>query len=221
MLLEHGIKEHSFKSKTEAEKEDVIQNYRKFLMYRNPVERLVSAYLSKIRAHPMIGLQDNEPERNWLKLNIYQARYPGKFMDWVKQGAKTPVTINFSDFIDFWIQDEGIRYDEHFTSIFELCSPCQVRYSYHGNFNTFNRDVRVFNEWISGNLTHLLDAEHQEKGPTSDIAPQLYRKLKHHQKIKIIDILATDLYFYYTLFPTEIDSHKTIMGVDYDLPDMK
>lgn len=220
-LIEDGIAKHSFEAKTKAEKENITQNYYKFIMCRNPVERLVSAYMSKIRSQPLIGLEDSEPERNWLKLEIYQATHPGLFLAWVKRGANTPVIISFSDFINYYIQTGGIRRDEHFTTIVELCNPCQVRYSYYGNFNTFEREVGVFTERIGGNSSLLLDAEHQSRGPTSDIAPKFYEQLSYQQKIKVIDILATELYFYYSLFPAEIGSHKTIMGVDYELPEME
>lgn len=220
-LIEDGIEKHSFKTKNESEKEHIIQNYYKFMMYRNPVERLVSAYMSKILSHPLIGLEESQPERNWLKLEIYQTTHPGLFLDWVQQGANTPVTISFVDFINYYIETGGIRRDEHFVTVFELCSPCRVRYSYYGNFNTFGRDVGVFSERIGGNSSLLLDAEHQDSGPTSNIAPKFYKLLSHQQKTKIIDILATDLYLYYSLFPAEIGSHKTIMGVDYELPEMQ
>lgn len=220
-LLEQAIRHHSFLARNGTEKQHIIQNYYKFIMYRNPVERLVSAYMSKIRAYPMIGLKDSQPERNWLRLNMYQFVYPGKFMAWVKRGSDVPITIDFPDFIKYWIATEGIRTDEHFKTIFELCSPCQIRYSYYGNFNMFEREVGVFSKRIQGNSSHLMNAEHQNVGPTSSIAPTYYRQLTYEQKTKIVDLLATELYFYYALFPTEIGSYKDIMGVDYEIPEME
>ena len=185
------------------------------------MERLVSAYVSKIQAYPMIGLELSEPERNWLKMEIYKATHPEEFNAWKEGGANISIPISFPDFIEYWIQTGGIRKDEHFTTIFELCSPCKMRYSYYGNFNSFNKEVRLFSERIGGNLSHLLEAEHQNTGPTLNTAPKFYRELTRHQKEKIVDILATDLLFYYSLFPMEIDSHKNIMRIDYDLIEMQ
>ena len=219
-LLEKAIKQHSFVAKTEAEKKHIIQSYYKFMIYRNPVERLFSAYMSKIRAHPIVGLQDTEPERNWLRLEIFQAVQPGEFLAWVKDGARMPVILSFYDFIQYWIQSPGNRIDEHFTTIFELCSPCKVRYSYYGNFNTFSREVHLFSEKIGGDLSHLLQPDHQNEVPTSKLAVKFYKQLTRSQKRKVIEILAPDLYFYYTLFPAEVNSHKKIMGVNYDIPEM-
>ncbi len=217
-LLERAINNNSFKAKTAEEKTYILQNYYKFIIYRHPAERLVSAYLSKIISQPMLGLNLSIPERNWLKSDMYQAIHPKEFKVWKEDGARVPITITFSDFIQYWILTGGIRGDEHFKTTFELCTPCQVKYSYYGNFNTFDREVSVFNERIGGNLSHLLNAEHQNDLKSS-INNMYYSQLSRQQKIRIINLLTVDLLFYYTIFPAEKGSHKSIMGINYELPE--
>ena len=220
-IFEKAIKKYSFKAKNETEKEEIIQDYYKFVMYRNPLERLFSGFMSKIQAYPLFGLESSKPaERNWLRLAVYKATHPVEFEAWKKDGGKIPILISWSDFIDYWILTGGIRRDEHFRTIFELCSPCKVRYSYYGNFNSFDRDVGVFSERIHGNMSPLLGAKHRDVGPSSELAPIYYKHLSLQQKKSIIDILATELHFYYSLFPDEANSHKEILGVDIDLPEM-
>ena len=217
-LLERAVHEHSFMAKNRKEKDNVIKNYFKFVMYRNPVERLVSGYLSKIYDHPMIGLKSDQPERNWIKLKTYDLVHPIEFKKWKERGANESITISFPDFIQFWIKTGGITVDEHFMTTFDLCTPCKIRYSYYGNFNTYAKDVGVLNDRIHGNMSYLLNPSARSMGPTISVAPKFYSKITDEQKKRIINILATDLHFYYTLFPAERGSHKAIMGVDYDIP---
>ena len=42
-----AISRTSFKAKSQSLKKEVIDNYYKFIMYRNPLDRLVSAYKDK------------------------------------------------------------------------------------------------------------------------------------------------------------------------------
>ena len=217
-LLLKAMLKHSLLEKNKAEKENIFKSYFKFVMYRNPVERLVSGYLSKIYGHPMIGLKSNQPERNWIRLKTYELVHPIKFKKWKQRGAKEAITISFPDFIQYWIKTGGIKIDYHFRTIFDLCSPCKIRYSYYGNFNTYAKDVGVLNDRIHGNMSYLLNPSARSMGPTISVAPKFYSEITDRQKKEIINILATDLHFYYTLFPAERGSHKAIMGVDYDIP---
>ncbi len=206
--------------KDKLEKEKILQNYFKYMMYRNPVERLVSGYLSKIHRLPLIGFEISTPERNWLRTAIYKYKHPEEYEKWANEGGIVPITISFSDFIDFWLTDDVIRVDEHFQPAFELCQPCQVRYSYYGNFNSFYEEVSFFSSRIQGNLSYLLDARERRNSSTVSFAPKYYQQLSLEQKINILEILAVDLNFYYALFPLEKDSHKAIMGVDYEVPSL-
>ena len=217
MLLE-ALKKHSFIGKSKEEKGNVTKNYYKFVMYRNPVERLVSGYLSKIYGHPMIGLKSSEPERNWIRLETYKLVHPVKFKKWKQRGASEAITISFPDFIQYWIKTGGIKIDEHFRTTFDLCTPCTIRYNYYGNFNTYTKDVGVLSDRIHGNMSYLLDPKIRSMGSTSSVTPKFYSEITDEQKKEIINILAIDLLLYYTLFPAERDSHKDIMGVDYDVP---
>ena len=207
-------------ARNKKEKDNVVKNYYKFVMYRNPVERLVSGYLSKIYGHPMIGLKSYQPERNWIRLKAYKFAHPVKFKEWKERGANEPITISFPDFIQYWIKTGGLKIDEHFRTTFDLCTPCKIRYSYYGNFNTYAKDVGVLNDRIHGNMSYLLNPGARSMGTTISVAPKFYSEITDRQKKKIINILATDLQFYYTLFPAERGSHKAIMGVDYDIHDV-
>ena len=125
------------------------------------------------------------------------------------------IIISFPDFIEAILATALTRYEEHFMTTFELCSPCQIRYSYYGNFKFFDRDVGVFTDRIRGSRSNVRTAYNKS---SSSAAPDYYRQITDQQKKYLITLLARDFLFYYTLFPAEQDSHKAIMGTDYDIP---
>ena len=94
-----------------------------------------------------------------------------------------------------------------------------MRYDYYGEFNRFKEDTKVLMKRIRANSSLLLNYHVSDgTGKMDAIAPKYYSQLSVKQTTKIIDILAKDLCFYYTIFPTETDKHKLIMNIDYDIP---
>ena len=185
------------------------------MMYRNPVNRVVSGYLSKINKYPLIGLEPDEPERNWLRLAIFQSTQPKRFRLWQPED---PIHIEFPDYVEYWIRTEGIHSDEHFQTSINLCSPCMVKYDYYGKFEDFANESLIFaNVWHTDpDYTFRPPVEKLEQKATAPI--EYYSQISKRQKIAILKILALDLALYYSLFPEERGSHKTIMGLDADVP---
>ena len=216
--LEDAIRKLSLAGLSRDKKKLVIEKYYKFVMYRNPVERLFSAYRAKVQRHPLQGLGDEQPHYNWLRKGIYKYKHPKLYRLWHQSRGKVPIKISFSDFIDYWLYRGGLTFDEHFETIYNLCQPCQVRYDYYGSFKTFDRDAEVLIKHL-GSDSSLLRGEYHQKGKqTSDLAPGYYKSLSSQQKKLIIAKLALDLSFYYTIFPSERDSHKVIMDTNHDVP---
>ena len=202
----------SFTGKSPEMKSNITKTYYKFLMYRNPAERLVSAYLDKIASGPMVSV--SKVQWNSDRKLIYQRVHPIKYQEWQRSGARVPINITFTDFVEAMIITGGLK-NEHYQTTFDLCSPCKIRYSYYGNFKFFNRDVGVFNDRIHGNRSNIRTAYSRV---ASSIAPDYYSQITDQQKMRLVNLLARDFVFYYTVFPEERDSHKTIMGTDYDIP---
>ena len=216
--IEKAITEHSFVGLPSYKITNILQTYYKFIMYRNPLDRLLSAYRSKIERVPLQGLERYKPHYNWLKKDIFAYKHPDSYRAWKFADGKKQVSISFSDFVDYWIRMRGLQFDEHFQTIFNLCQPCYARYHYYGNFDTFESDAEVLTENI-GSKSILLRSSYYKKGEqTAYIAPEYYSQLSSLQKKLIITKLAWDLSFYYTIFPSEKDKHKTIMDCDFELP---
>lgn len=143
-LLEGVQFGHSFLSRSNTQRNVSLRNYYKFMMYRNPLERLHSGYRSKVERFPLIGLEDDQPHYNWLRKAVYASTHPAKYEDFVLNDGVSAVNISFSDFIDYWLTEpENLKIDEHFRSIFSICQPCITRFNFYGNFKDFDTDSQV------------------------------------------------------------------------------
>ena len=216
-ILLKAIKANSFGAKSKTEQDKILRAYEKIMMYRNPASRLVSGYFSKVDSFPLIGTEKNKPGYNWLRMAIYNATHPVEFAAWMKNGSRTPIHIQFEDYIKFWIDTKGIQWDEHFRTSIMVCSPCKVRYNYYGKFEDFASESAIFSDIIRGNRSHIYDkVKPKARVRVASEAPEYYKLISKEQKMAIVDLLAMDLGLYYALFPEERGSHKTIMGLDYD-----
>lgn len=200
----------------------VYGSYYKFVMYRNPVERLLSGYRSKVEGYPLHNFDDKVPYKEDTRLEIFKFSQPKKYKQWKESHSKEAIHIKFSDFIEHWLylSENNKEIERHFLPMYEHCQPCRVRYNYYGNFENFNRDAEILLKHQGSNLTILEESYYKESGKTTrELAPEYYKQLSNVQKQRILNSLALELKFYYNLFPKEEGSHKIIMDTDYDVPE--
>lgn len=188
-------------------------------MYRNPLERLVSGYRSKVQRYPLIGFKEHKPHFNWLRKAILLFTQPQQYRTFIQQHGKVPINITFTDFIEYWLrQDSELKYDEHFRSVSSLCQPCRTRYHFYGNFKNFERDSRVLVDKIKSRPEYIRAGYYASGSETESLAPALYSQLTLHQRERILALLAQELDFFYHIFPEESNSHKAILNLNSDLP---
>ena len=172
-----------------------LNEYFLVFMFRNPFDRLLSAYRSKF-SRLQLNRKEFYKEKVWILLH-YQ---PGVYKKWLEAHRSYSVNISFGDFVDFLTTTHQLDNDPHFMSVMSLCNPCKVRFSYYGNFKTFEQDIGVLM-----NKIQALKGELRVKSPksfSSHIA-QYYRQLNEMQKRRVLEKLSTDLEFYYYIFPAE------------------
>ncbi len=216
-ILEETIKKHSFTGLSSATRRKILKTYYKFIMYRNPVERLVSAYRSKVEKFPLQGFLPTKPEYNWLKRRIFKSKHPKAHKIWTAHKGKAKVPISFPDFVDYWLTGY-LDGDEHFQTIYNLCRPCHVRYDYYGNFDTFDHDAEVLIRQIKSDPVFLRDSYYKKGEQTSTMAPSYYQQISLRKKKHIVIKLTRDLSFYYAIFPSQHNSHKSVMNITFDIP---
>ena len=188
----------------------------KFVMMRNPLERVVSGFRDKIERH---NESFGSPTKwVWARRLIFKNAHPD-----LQQELARFTDIKFSDFIAFWLNHGRSRLSEndHFTPIIEICQPCTARFDYYGNFNHFDRDAAVLIDKIGGSSSDLRQSYYSEQSSSTDQRMKLYYStLTDELKIAVLKKLTLELEFYYTIFPEERDSHKQILdlNIDLDLP---
>ena len=223
LMLDYIMFEHSFLSMDDNQSIAVMQSYFKYLMVRNPLERLASGYRSKVERFPLHGMIDSYPPYNWLRKAIYNFTHPHEFTKYAESRGAKPIFLQFPDFIDFWLASPSstFMFDEHFMLITDICQPCRARFDFYGNFHHFNRDAQVLVNKIGANILDLRTSYYSKENSTEAQVQEYYSRLSSHQKQKVLQRLVHELEFLYTLFPEERDSHKVILGVKNDLSRVK
>ena len=199
---------------------DVMKGYFKFMMFRNPLERLFRAYKNKMSE--AVKMQVNgENERDIRdeffiedKRNIISQSSPHDYHEWKAANESYRINITFSVFIDYWLNSESLTRYTRFNPIIRLCRPCLVHYDYYGNFKSFEGDAKMLMERIGvvGDHPHM-----RVPALFDNLAEEYYGALSDDQKIRIVKKLAPELELYYMLFPPEKDSHKEILGLNVDI----
>ena len=198
-----------------------IRDYFKYVMFRHPLERLLSGYRSKMSVAINEGKTVDEDDRYiegdkflWAKREIISYSFPKVYRKWEAAQESYPVNITFSDFIDYWLKSEKLSSNPHFNSIVKLCNPCLVRYDYYGNFKTFVSDAKLLMDKIGASPSELRP---QYPQPSDSLVHQFYGQLNKTQKIAVVKKLAAELELYYMLFPPEKDSHKQMLEIKEDI----
>ena len=126
LLKRQGLKYLS--SYTTEEANFKLRNYYKYLVVRDPYDRLVSAHRDKFLQ------QDERYYTNDLGRTIKRFRTDGK-----------ETHVKFWEFVKYIVEDNSnpLRYDRHWVPQFYVCDPCNVQYDYVAKVETFQRDIQA------------------------------------------------------------------------------
>ena len=140
---------------TQKEIDFRLQNYFKFMFTRNPLERVLSAYKSK--------LLDNTTQTKDIRGKVGRAILKKYRKDVTKEQIESGSGVQFHEFLDYILETKE-RYkflditerlpnnknhsthrptlhDSHWDTLNHLCLPCEVNYDFYGKFDTFKTDV--------------------------------------------------------------------------------
>lgn len=104
-----------------------LQNYFKFLFVREPMERLLSAFIDKF-TKPQSHIW-----KNYASKILYHAG---------RNKRNRTIPIMFSEFVQFILINMSAA-DQHWDTYHSLCDPCVVKYDYIAKYETLEEEAGI------------------------------------------------------------------------------
>ena len=208
-----GVQQASFlkKSLTDEERLYKIKTYYKFIFVRNPLERLLSAFLNKL-ASPIDFMKMDIFGMH--KRSILQKYRPQDIKKWTKVHGKFKLQVSFSDYIHWIIDSDNALLNEHFASIINDAYPCKIKYHFYGNFKMYSSDMAQVLKKLNVSAEYFWDqSEHKPGHETKDYLQYYYSQLSEDFKHRLFEKFHKELDFYYHLYPEERTSHVELLNV--------
>ena len=125
----------------------MLQNFYKFMLVRDPFERIVSAYRNKWLNNKNIELHANLGRRIIAKYRYNDTKQPEHGHD-----------VSFTEFVQYLTDNPPWDVNEHWMPYEDLCRPCNIQYDFIGSIDTLERDVIHAMRQIPANETkyHML-----------------------------------------------------------------
>ena len=184
------------------------------MIVRNPLERLLSAFINKLSS-PFKTSSNVMDTFELHKRTIMERYHPMKLKQWREGGHKEKLRLNFETYLRWIIDTPNHKLNEHFAPIVDLAQPCRIRYHFYGNFKMYSSDMKAIiarlgapEEW------YINKSSHNEGRETSNKMIPFYSTVRREVKEKLIQDFADELEFYYTLFPEEKGDMNEILGLN-------
>ena len=217
IYLEPALKHASFLNNTLTEKDRQfrLQNYYKFMIVRNPLERIVSGFRNKIK--PQLKrdpkAQDKFPES--IKRDILLKYRQAELLYWQKPSRQFNLSVTFPEFVRYLIDAQKSDLNEHFSPSMQVCHPCLIKYHFYGNFKNYSHDATQLVKRFKTNPHFYRDKSlHSNSEQTVQYLEQYYSKLSYRDRVELLGAWYDELAFYYALYPSERQSHVKLLGTD-------
>lgn len=216
IYLEPALDHASLANKTLSTKEkiDRIKTYFKFMIVRNPLERLASAYRNKIEPPVKVGFENTFPEH--IKIDILKMYRHSDLALWKQATKYNPlanISVSFPEFIHYFTETHDLN--EHFVPSMDICHPCLLGYDFYANFKNISNDVTQLVKRFHTDPRYYHDSSlHRTDEQTKIKLASYYSLLTQRDKVKLLGQLYDELLFYYTIYPSEQHSHQTLLAID-------
>ncbi|EDO40817.1 predicted protein, partial [Nematostella vectensis] len=194
----HNTKLRNLGSSSSEEIARVVKKYRQFVVVREPMERLLSAYINKIHKADYTGKFHRLLGRQGLPQGDHKIPYQEQVNDTEK--------ISFSEFVDFIITQAsaGERLEIHWERMHKICYPCFFEYDYIGKYETLQRDSRFILDRVPGAQGWSLPDVKADKGRTTKANERRYfSQLRVDQLRGLLEVYRLD----YELFNYPLPIH--------------
>ena len=119
--------------------EDIVWKYKKIVLVRHPLVRLLSTYLNKFDNRSL----EFERQSFYNKISQFYLDNPQIKRSFSETLDYSTMSLSFEDFLTYWTDtfETKTYVSEHLVPYFYLCNPCGVAYDYIAKLETFQSDV--------------------------------------------------------------------------------
>lgn len=181
------------------QQQQLLDTYRKFIIVRDPFERLLSAYRDKFTCHNL-----NECIKWHRKVRLF-------YNEHTHLKEKEGITVrtdfqskhlSFLEYIVYFVHtyEEKAYLNEHFVASNQLCDPCRTNIDYIAKFETMFDDLPYIFRALNIDIEFPGNAYHSNQ--TSSVAGQYFKHVPVKLLMEVWDILKFDyLLFGFSLPP--------------------
>ena len=217
--LETALKKSNFARTdfTLSSRTQRLKTHFKFMVVRNPLERLVSGYRNKIEP-PLDAESFRLKQFGPMQLEILRKYRPRDVEKWLDLNMSYPLTVSFMNFVQYLVDEENIHINAHFRPMINICRPCHIKYDFYANFRSLSEDIAYIIHKIHAQPKYYRDQSlHSNSTQTKNLLGHYYAQLPETLRRRLFKDWRTELDFYYHLFPDDRDSHILLLGVDENL----
>ena len=191
-----------------GERKEKLDSYFKFVMTRNPLERILSAYRNKFEKHSISknvsGIFDPD------KIEMIKANRPEVYAKWEKSGRTLKVWPTFNEFIRYLGSHNYYDLDPHFRPLQYICHPCVFHYDFYANLKLMPAEFdHLFEKFNIPQDSFRNQPAHHD---TSSLMPKYYARLSESEKKMVYQFAYSEMEFYYHIYPEERDMHIPLIG---------
>lgn len=152
----------------------IVSSYKKFIIVRNPFERLFSGYIDKI-----FSLTFSHIGKHIVLTQRPNATHHSK---------QCGHDVTFAEFVKYFIQGERTKKhrDGHFIPMYDHCKPCQIGYDYIAKLETLEKDtIYILKQLNFSSMASSLEKGFKEKTKNDSAEDQtdlLFRYMKVLEK---------------------------------------
>ena len=184
------------------------------MIVRNPLERLLSAFINKLSS-PLNISSKVMVTFELHKRSIMEKYHPEKLEQWLDGGQKEKLRLDFETYLRWIIDTPNHKLNEHFAPIVELAQPCRMRYHFYGNFKIYSSDMKAIMARLGAPQEWYVDeSRHKQGRETIDKMIPFYSIVRREVKEQLVQDISNDLEFYYALYPEEVETQNRILGLE-------
>lgn len=138
-----------------------------------------------------------------------------KYWSLTQKSKPFNISVTFSEFVRYVVESSIPDMNEHFQPIMDICHPCIVKYDFYVNFRNISHDVKqLIAKFRTDPRFYRDESLHNSREQTSVVMEKYYSTLSHRDKVQLLGAWYDEILFYYTLYPSERDSHRRLLGID-------